>query len=470
MDLSIKEIINLVCHKYKLILALPLIGAGALFLCSKFVISPVYTSYVKLYVHSGTSEAVVAESLSELNYAQKVVNTYISFLQTKVFYTKVLEETKLNYSIEQLNKMTNIQSVNGTEIFQISVTANSAVETYKLSKAMQKIAPELIGGFTNNTNISVVDPAMLPDKPTGPNVMVYALFGGVFGLVLAFAIVLLIMVLDVKVHDEESLSKKYNLPVLGNIPGMDTGISNGIEKIKKIFRKKEKKWIPYDHAVLNEKSDFSSLEAYKALRTNLRYTLCHEGCKKIMVSSATPGDGKTTTCVNMGITISNLGARVLLMDCDLRKGRLHKVFGLKRSPGISDYISGIKTDKEVIQNTKYDNLQVMAIGAIPPNPIELLTSVQMEALIQNLSRFYDYIIIDTPPVNLVSDSLGLAKLVDGVLIVVKQNSTSHPDVKDAVHRYQLVEGRLLGFVFNGIRQMSGMRLKARYYYETEIED
>lgn len=470
MELSIKEILNLVFHKYKLILALPLIGAGALFLCSKIVMSPVYTSYVKLYVHSGTSEAVVAESLSELNYAQKVVNTYISFLQTKVYYTKVLDQTKLNYTIEQLDEMTHIESVNGTEIFQISVTSNSAENSYQLTKAMEKIAPELIGDYTNNISISVVDPAVLPDKPAGPNVMVYTLFGGVFGLVLAFTIVLLIMVLDVKVHDEDELTKKYNLPVLGNIPNLDTNKTSGIERVKRTFTKKEKNWIPYDHAVLNEKSDFTSFEAYKALRTNLRYTLCHEGCKKILVSSATPGDGKTTTCVNMGITISNLGARVLLMDCDLRKGRLHKVFGLKRSPGISDYISGIKTDKEVIQNTQYDNLQIMAIGAIPPNPIELLSSAQMEALIQNLNRYYDYIIIDTPPVNLVSDSLGLAKLVDGVLIVAKQNSTIHPDVKDALHRFQLVEGRLLGFVFNGIRQLSGMRLKARYYYETENED
>jgi len=165
--------------------------------------------------------------------------------------------------------------------------------------------------------------------------------------------------------------------------------------------------------------------------------------------------------------MAQTGARVLLIDCDLRKGKLHRFFNFKSMPGLSDVLSGLAAETEVIRNTAYKNLQVIPMGSKPPNPAEMLASVHMEELIGKLAKSYDYIIIDTPPVNVVSDAIGLVKLVDGILFVVRQAVTSHPQIVSAISKYELVNANILGFVLNGTVQKQGLKSKSGYYYRSK---
>ncbi len=461
MEISIREILSLFYGKIKFILLLTLIGGCSLFTVNKFVLKPVYTATVQLYVNSYNN--TTEENLNELNYAQKIVNTYINFLQTQSFYQKVLDQSGVHYTKEELDKMTEIKTVNSTEIFEISVTSNSAEDSYKLARVMQEVAPELIGKIKDNTRISVVDPVLYPNAPSGPRVMLNTILGNILGFLLAIAISIIQKLIDVNVKDEEELSSKYSIPILGSIPCFDKVSTDKIWVLRKIFKKKKENVNDVYNHTLNLDTNFVIKEAYKSLRANLRYILRNDGCKTLLINSPTPEDGKSTTCTNVAITIAQTGARVLIIDCDLRKGRQHKAFGITNSYGISDLISGIKSETDVIKESGYENLHVITLGTIPPNPTELLYSSQMEEVLNSLKCYYDYILIDTPPVNVVSDALSLSKLVNGVLLVVKEDYTTHPNIETAINKYKLVDGKILGFVLNAITVSQGMKSKSDYY-------
>ncbi|NLK27239.1 MAG: polysaccharide biosynthesis tyrosine autokinase [Clostridiales bacterium] len=458
MEFSVKEVINLVFKRIIWIIIGLFVGVSASFVCSKYIINPSYTASVQLYVIPNDTEASV--SLNELNYAQKVVTTYINFLNTNVFYEKILDDTKIDYSINQLKAMTSVKSINNTEIFQISVTSYSAETSYSLAESMERIAPELIKSIKPSAEISVVDPVKFPNRPSGPDIIKNTIIGGMLGLTASVFIILLVEILDTNIKNKEDLIAKYQLPVLGEIPNFN--LSKDDRKTKKRpFISKKKKRLNIKSSV-NDHSKFLFNEAFKALRTNLRFALIKEGCKKIIISSPLPSEGKSTTSINLGIAISQTGSRVLIIDCDLRKGKIHNSFNLKYKPGLTDALSGMVELKDVTKKTSYENLDIIPLGTLSPNPSELLSSSQMEKILLLLEKDYNYILFDTPPVNVLSDSLSLAKYSDGILLVVREGKTSHPILTNALDKFKLSQGNILGFVLNGISMNKGKKLN--YYY------
>jgi len=265
--------------------------------------------------------------------------------------------------------------------------------------------------------------------------------GGVLGFIISILICLLWEIYNINIKNQDDLLRRYQLPILGSIPNFDL-------RNNRKFRLSKLKTKVKDSMDVDNK--FLIAEAFKSLRMNLRFALRMNVCKKFIISSPGPGEGKSTTSANLAITIAQSGAKVLLMDCDLRKGKLHEFFNIKSTPGISDILSGMYNEKDVIRNTNYENLQVLPIGTIPPNPTELLSSAEMERLISSLEKEYDYILIDTPPVNVVSDSLGLVMMADGVVIVVRESITSHPSIVSAIRKYDFLEAKILGFVINDV--------------------
>jgi len=471
MELSIKDVLGIIYKRLIFIIACTFFCAIMSYVYNKFIKDPVYTASVQFCVNTNDNSY---GNINELIYAQKVVSTYVNLLRTNTFFKQVLEATGLNYSVQQLKAMTQISSVNDTEIFQITLSSNSADDAYTLVEAMQKIAPQLIANIKENSKISVVDPVVYPAGPSGPNIYLNTILGAVAGLVLAIAISFFWELIDVKIKSKEDLSKRYQIPILGVIPNFGAKTSNRELLMQKLpFKNKLSKMLKVQgefNQTINQEANFLVNEAYKALRTNLLYTIRKNGCKKILVNSPNPRDGKSTTCTNIAIALAKTGARVLLIDCDLRKGRLHVPFNLNSTPGVTNLLSGMNTEKETIQYTSYNNLQIIPCGSIAPNPTELLSSIQMEELIKKLEQNYDYIIIDTAPVNLVADALSLAKMVDGVLMVVREKSTTYPHVETALNKYELIGGNILGFVLNGSALTQENKSKSSYYYYQRNND
>lgn len=214
--------------------------------------------------------------------------------------------------------------------------------------------------------------------------------------------------------------------------------------------------------ILNKNSNFIVQEAYKSLRTNVRFFLRNEECKKICITSAAAGEGKSITLLNLAISIAQSDKKVLLIDADLRRPALARLLVEKVAPGLSNVLAGLATAQEAVRKEIYPGLDIMFAGDIPPNPSEILGSVEMENLMEEFSKEYDYILVDTPPVGVVSDACLVANLVDGVLLLVRQGRTKKEAVKRAVNNLQLTGARILGYVLNGVVIERGESYS--YYY------
>jgi capsular exopolysaccharide synthesis family protein len=202
--------------------------------------------------------------------------------------------------------------------------------------------------------------------------------------------------------------------------------------------------------ILNESSSFSVKEAYKTLRTNIRFSLQDKSCKRISITSASAGEGKSITLLNLAISVAEDGHKVLLIDADLRRPALARLLVEQPAPGLSNVLAGLESVEEAVRTGLYPNLDIIFSGDVPPNPLELLGGDKMRELIADMSKKYDYILVDTPPVNVVSDANIVTSLLDGVLLLVRQGSSRKDSVKRAVSNLALTGIKPLGFVLNGV--------------------
>ena len=202
--------------------------------------------------------------------------------------------------------------------------------------------------------------------------------------------------------------------------------------------------------ILSENSSFFEREAYKTLRTNIRFALRGEGCKKFCITSGAAGEGKSITLLNLAISFGEAGKKVLLIDADMRRPAVARLLVEQPAPGLANVLAGIVPAEEAIRKDMYPNLDIIFSGDIPPNPMELLSSDEMEKLMNYASERYDYILIDTPPVGITSDACVVANFLDGVLFLVRQGQSRKDVVKQAVENLQLTGVRILGYVLNGV--------------------
>lgn len=201
----------------------------------------------------------------------------------------------------------------------------------------------------------------------------------------------------------------------------------------------------------NETLMFQVTESYKKARTNLVYSIIKKGCKKIIVTSPFKSEGKTTTTINVAIALSQqVDTKVLVIDCDLRRPTVHSTMNLKSNKGLANFLNDECELKEIITHCESDNLDFITFGAIPPNPSELLSSDNMSDMVRRLEMVYDYIIFDTPPVNMVVDMIPLIGLSDGIVMVVKHNNTTYPELQRAAETIKRNNGKIVGIIVNEI--------------------
>ncbi|HKO11607.1 MAG TPA: polysaccharide biosynthesis tyrosine autokinase [Acidobacteriaceae bacterium] len=192
----------------------------------------------------------------------------------------------------------------------------------------------------------------------------------------------------------------------------------------------------------------SGAEAYRTLRTNLLFSAAVNALRRFVITSPGPAEGKSTTAANLAIAFAQQGHRVLLVDCDLRRSRVHKLFGQPQNPGLTNVLIGGTAPSDAIRPTKVDGLMILPSGALPPNPAELLGSAQMKALLDKLSESYDLLILDTPPLLAASDAAIVSRMVDGALVVVRAGRTERTALQTSVQQLTTVGARILGTVLN----------------------
>ena len=315
------------------------------------------------------------------------------------------------------------------------------------------------------SNISIVDEAKPPLDPSRPkttlNLLLALLLGAMGGVALAF----FVEYLDKTVSRPEDLERYAHLPTLAVVPDFLTCAS---ENRSGLLRYANSNASTNGNVALVLAHPRQSLvaESYRSLQTSLLLSQAEEPPKTVLFTSAWRAEGKTATAINTAIVFAQMEAKVLVIDADLRRSSCHEILGMAGQPGLSELLPGQRTRGEVIQPTLTDNLFLIASGAIPPDPVKLVGSRKMHEILTVLQVQFDYIFIDSPPVIPVSDSVRLATMVDGVVLVVKGRETTRDFLNEACSRLRYAQAKVLGAVLNGINMENGdYHYYHRDYYE-----
>lgn len=278
------------------------------------------------------------------------------------------------------------------------------------------------GGLSTN-NVSVVDPARAPGGPSKPQPIKNLIAAAFIGLLLGLGVSFLLEALDETVRAPQDVESQLGLPLLGTIPKLEKGVSPA-------------------EAAMNIRSSFS--EAYYSTRTALQFSTDSGVPKSILVVSARPSEGKTTSAVNLAHSLARLGARVLLVDADLRNPSVHRVLMAQNSTGLSNYLSGGMSIDQLAQVVDIPNLLVLTSGPLPPSPAELLSSARLTELLQEAMLAFDHVVIDGPPVMGLADAPLIGSRAAGTVLVVEAGQTGRRLVKAAIRRMRLANARMLG--------------------------
>ena len=469
IEIDLQRLVNAVMNKSWLVGIVAVVCAVVAFLGTFFFITPMYESSVMFYVNNSSlslGEAAMSITTGDISASRGLVKNYIIILNTRETLNDVIDYADSDLTYSELKKMISAEAVESTEIFEVVVTNSNPKEAEELASAIAYILPKRISTIVEGTSAKVVDSAVLPSRPSSPNYTKNTLIGFVFGLMLTVAVIVMRDLVDITVRTEEDLQRVCKHPVLAAVPDMLAPSKGGYY----YGYGKEKKQNA-DHGkqpeVVGADISFAASEAYKLLRTKLQFSFADEkACRVIGVSSALTGEGKSLSSVNLAYSLSQLNQRVLLIDCDMRRPSLSAKLPIQKAPGLSDFLAGQSRADNLIQNCGLKNderaFHVVSAGRNPPNPMELLSSRRMEQMLALLRQNYDYIILDLPPVGEVGDALAVAKLTDGMLLVVRQNYGNRLALGAAVRQFEFVDSRILGIVYNCADE-SGNGYSKKYY-------
>ena len=387
-----------------------------------------------------------------IKYRQTLMDSVISITAiSAMLNTRTNELEKLVFKYQ--NQITTLPE-KALEYARLSRNLNIDTATYSLMR--QKLEEARINEASKIGKVRIVDPALSEMNKVKPNARMNIFISLVLGFSISIGLAFLLEFFDNTIKSVDFLEKK-GLSILALIPSIvnqkvDKKVNMGnVQKIKRRIITRE-----------DPKSPVS--EAYRSLRTSLMYSDNNrKDSNVILVSSSEPGEGKTTTIVNLAITYANLGKKTLLIDTDLRKPVIHQVFSVSREPGITKYLSGLENNfKNLAVETEVENLSVITCGVVPPNPSEILASNKMKELIESLRKDYDVILLDSPPLLAVTDSFVTMKYVDQFILVVRSGSTVKGALNRSLAQLELTNSPLTGAVLNAVDESTSYG--GNYYY------
>ncbi len=301
-----------------------------------------------------------------------------------------------------------------------------------------------ITGDLQTSNISIVGPATAPITPIKPRKKMNILLGMIVGLGMGIALVFFLEYLDNTIKSPEDIEAYLKIPLLGVLSHVNVQ-SKGKSATSEL--------------IVHEMPKSVFAEAVRNIRTSVMFSIIDTSRKLIMVTSATQGEGKTFVASNLAAVIASTGKKTLLVDTDLRKPRVNKVFSVEKNPGLCNHLLGEIELESIIKSTQVPNLSIVTCGNIPPNPSEIMHSAVMEKFCNAIRERFDMVIFDTPPAMTVTDAIILSSIVDGVIITIKSGSTVKDTAKRCVSQITTNKGEMLGAVVNEVDITRG-----GYYY------
>ncbi len=329
-----------------------------------------------------------------------------------------------------------------------------------------------LGGL-ETSNISIIDQGEVPSKPISPkkglNLFLAIIFGAIGGVGLCFVL----EYFDNTVKGPEDVEKLAGLPSMGVIPFVQVGEDNKTKESQLAsgmdysYKSEEKRHQVHEieqfELINHQYPNISIAEDYRSIRTSILLSFADNPPRSILVTSALPKEGKSVTVANLAVAFSQLGERILIVDADLRRPRLHQIFLTDKNEGLSNYLTGNLAIKDAIQKTDIENIFLLPSGPIPPNPSELLNSKKMKHLMDETKDNFDYVFFDTPPVLAVIDPLIVSSLSDATMFVIKAGKTARKPFLNAIDELHKANANILGVLFNELRMKKGDLAFMDYY-------
>ncbi len=373
------------------------------------------------------------------------LNNEISRLEGKVHIIaqKEIEELKNELGekkLERLEQENKLGYIPDEQLRAIKLERERSASEDIYRMLLKRTREAQINQAVESESVVVLEPAVPPSSPRRQDSMKKVAMGLMLGLALGLGTVLLIEELNRNIKTKEDVANYLKLDILGIIPQVkfDDRYLEDSEKAKSIS----------SQIVTHDYSPTPVGEAYRSLRTNILFSRKYGFLKSLILASASPGEGKSFTATNLAIALAQQRSHTLLIDADLRRGVLHNIFKVPKKPGLTNYLTGVSTVKEVLKETYIPNLSLITCGSLIPNPSELLGSGKMKNFIKNLREHFDHIIFDTCPLNAATDAVVLGSFVEGVAVIVRANETDRDSINNKISLFNKVHANVIGVILN----------------------
>jgi polysaccharide biosynthesis transport protein len=342
------------------------------------------------------------------------------------------------------------------------------------NSVLQRMKDVGLAAEARSSNVVIVDEAQPSTSPSSPKMAQSVTTSAVLSLAGAVALAFLLEFLNNRLKTPEEVEQYLHLPNLAVVPVFSYVEEKGRDSMRalRLARKtSDHDSVPtlssrgHPRELIGASNPYSVHgEAYRTLRTGILLSRAGAPPKLILMTSTTSGEGKTATSTNTAVLFAHTGAKVLLIDADLRRPRCHRVFGMDKEPGLTEVLTGGRAVFEMIRPTQVEGLSILTSGSLPPNPTELLGSDKMKKILAELAASFDFVVLDSPPVLPVSDSVILSTIVDGVVVVVNSASTAKQQIRVACARLKYARSKIFGVVLNKVNLQSPEYKYYKNYY------
>ncbi|GAA4284570.1 polysaccharide biosynthesis tyrosine autokinase [Brevibacterium daeguense] len=438
--MDLKNCLRVLRRNVVLIIAAALVGAlGGLAVA---LLAPTtYTAQTELFV-SIPNAGSTADLQQGSAFTQDRLQTYVKMTEGRSVLQPVIDELGLDETTQELAERIKAKSDPDTVLISIEVTDREPAEAARIAEAVAASLVDVIAELENPQSegsspvrLSVANPAAVPTEPSSLGLGLETALGALVGIVLGIGVALARSAFDSRLRSREDLRRITQAPVLSAIPADPSTTRTPL--------------------ITDLPAHSPRAEAFRRLRTNLRFVQVDDPVNSVLVTSAVAGEGKTTTSINLALVMAQAGKRIALVDADLRRPRVAETLGLENSAGLTTALIGAADVFDLLQPWGQDELYVLTAGEIPPNPAELLDSRAMQRLLGALTADFDLVIIDGPPMLPVADSLILAQRVGRVLLVTGTGQVNIGEVRETLTSLQLVDVTRVDIVFNKVSASGG---------------
>ena len=425
-------------------------------------------------------ERVVTSEISSINPVHQDLVSRLVQLEADVIAYEAMAEAQKTF-VEQYR--TELERLPSKELQLARLTRDKNVSDQIYMMLMQRKEEAQLAQAIQVGNVSVADPAIRPLRPYKPNKKLYLTLGAVVGLMLGLGVAFLLEYMDNTFKTEEEVKRYLKLPLLGSVPFIKSQPvleshpkAAALAKHPDTIEEAQRKAIANPVRLSEQESRMLTrlsprapeTEAYRMLTTNIQFAEVDEPIHTLLITSSAPGEGKTITATNLSVVMAQGGKKTLLVDTDLRKPTVHRLFRLEREPGLTDFLLGKVESQEIIKNSQVENLSVITSGATPPNAPQLLASQKMKDFIKELKEQFEIILFDSPPAIVVTDPAILGKELDAICLVVEAERTDKDAALKAKELLTTANANLLGVIFNKIDVRKGYGYYY-YYYDDDLE-